>query len=223
MPPSIRTRIARGLKLGLSPAHAAALARLRTPELIQDFVSAIPINFEPEGDSCLSVAEVLRQRRAHCIEGAFVAACALWLNGQRPLLMDFQAMGDDDHVITVFRRGRHWGAISKSNHIWLRWRDPIYRSPREVALSYFHEYVRGSQKTLWKYSRPFDLRFLDPKLWVTNTEDCWDVAEALDLSPHYPLVTRAQARRLRKRDKLEIRAGQFLEYPAPDSKSSLRY
>lgn len=223
MPSSIRTRIARGLKLGLSPAHAAALARLRTPEMIQDFVAAIPINFEPEGDSCLSVAEVLRQRRAHCIEGAFVAACALWLNGQRPLLMDFQAMGDDDHVIAVFRRGRHWGAISKSNHIWLRWRDPIYRSPREVALSYFHEYVRGSQKTLWKYSRPFDLRFIDPKLWVTNTEDCWDVAEALDLSPHYPLVTRAQARRLRKRDKLEIQAGQFLEYPAPDQKSSLRY
>ena len=92
-----------------------------------------------------------------------------------------------------------------------------------MALSYFHEYVRGSQKTLWKYSRPFDLRFIDPKLWVTNTEDCWDVAEALDLSPHYPLVTRAQARRLRKRDKLEIQAGQFLEYPAPDSKSSLRY
>jgi hypothetical protein len=223
MPSSIRTRIARGLKLGLSPAHAAALGRLRTPEMIQDFVAAIPINFEPDGDSCLSVAEVLRQRRAHCIEGAFVAACALWMNGARPLLMDFQAMGDDDHVIAVFRRGRHWGAISKSNHIWLRWRDPIYRSPREVALSYFHEYVRGSQKTLWKYSRPFDLRFIDPKLWVTNTEDCWDVAEALDLSPHYPLVTRAQARRLRKRDKLEIQAGQFLEYPAPDSKSSLRY
>jgi hypothetical protein len=220
---SIRTRIARGLKLGLSPAHAAALARLRTPELIQDFVSAIPINFEPDGDSCLSVAEVLRQRRAHCIEGAFVAACALWINGGRPLLMDFQAMGDDDHVITVFRRGRHWGAISKSNHIWLRWRDPIYRTPRELALSYFHEYVRGSQKTLWKYSRPFDLRRLAPKMWVTNLEDCWDVAEALDLSPHYPLVTRAQARRLRRRDKLEIQAGQFLEYAAPDAKSSLRY
>ncbi len=223
MSSSIRTRIARGLKLGLSAAHAEALARLRTPEMIQDFVSAIPINFEPDGDSCLSVAEVLRQRRAHCIEGAFVAACSLWLNGARPLLMDFQAMGDDDHVIAVFRRGRHWGAISKSNHIWLRWRDPIYRSPREVALSYFHEYVRGSQKTLWKYSRPFDLRFLDPKLWVTNTEDCWDVAEALDLSPHYPLVTRAQARRLRKRDKLEIQAGQFLEYPAPSQKVALRY
>lgn len=221
--PSIKARIAHGLKLGLSSEDAATLARLRTPEQVQDFVSSIPINFEPEGDTCLSVTEVLRQRRAHCIEGAFVAACTLWMSGERPLLMDFQAMGDDDHVIAVFRRGKHWGAISKSNHIWLRWRDPIYRSPRELAISYFHEYVRGSQKTLHRYSRPFDLRRLDPKTWVTNTEDCWDVAEALDLSPHFPLITRAQARRLKRRDKIEIQAGKFLEHAVPDAKVALRY
>jgi hypothetical protein len=219
---SLDIRIARGLKLGLSPAHARMLAKLRTPEQIQDFVSAIPINFEPEGDTCLSVTEVLKQRRAHCIEGAFVAACALWMNGRPPLLMDFQAMADDDHVITVFRRGRHWGAISKSNHIWLRWRDPIYRNPRELAMSYFHEYVRGASKTLWKCSRPFDLRKLDPKMWVTSPEDCWDVAEALDLSPHFRLITRAQARRLKRRDKLEIQAGKFLEHPVPEA-AALRY
>ena len=215
-------RFARALKLGLLPAPARALARLKTPEQIQDYVSKIPINFEPEGDTCLSVAEVLKQRRAHCIEGAFVACCALWLNGRTPWLMDFQALGDDDHVIALFRHGRHWGAISKSNHIWLRWRDPIYRTPRELAISYFHEYVRGSQKTLWKYSRPFDLRRLDPKLWVTNADDCWDVAEALDESPHYPLVTRGQARRLKPRDKLEREAGRFLEHPVPE-KAALRY
>lgn len=219
---STNIRVARGLKLGLSPAQARLLARLQTPEQIQDFVSSIPINFEPEGDTCLSVTEVLRQRRAHCIEGAFVAACALWMNGRPPLLMDFQAMADDDHVIAVFRRGRHWGAISKSNHIWLRWRDPIYRNPRELAMSYFHEYVRGASKTLWKCSRPFDLRRLDPREWVTNTEPCWDVAEALDLSPHFPLITRAQARRLKRRDKLEIQAGRFLEHPVPAT-AALRY
>lgn len=222
-PPSVKARIAHGQMLGLSAEHAATLARLRTPEQIQDFVSSLPINFEPEGDTCLSVTEVLRQRRAHCIEGAFVAACALWLNGARPLLMDFQAMGDDDHVIAVFKRDGYWGAISKSNHIWLRWRDPIYRTPRELAISYFHEYVRGAAKTLHKYSRPFDLRRLDPQSWVTNPQPCWDVAEALDLSPHYPLVTRAQARRLKRRDKIEVQAGQFLEYTAPNQKVALRY
>ena len=216
-------RIARGVKIGLSRAQAARLARLHTPEKVQDFVTSLTTNFEPEGDTCLSVVEVLRQRRAHCIEGAFVAACAMLLNGQPPLLMDLQALGDDDHVVALFRHGRHWGAISKSNHIWLRWRDPVYRSLRELAMSYFHEYVRGSLKTLWRYSRPFDLRHVDPKLWVTNAENCWDVAEALDLSPHFPLITRGQARRLRRRDPVERKAGKILEYAAPDEKSALRY
>ena len=119
------------------------LARLRTPIQIQDFVSALPVNFEPDGDTCLSVAGALRGRRAHCIEGAFIAACALWMNGEQPLLMDFQARGDDDHVIALFRQNGLWGAISKSNHIWLRWRDPVYRSPRELAMSYFHEIGRA--------------------------------------------------------------------------------
>jgi len=217
-------RISRGMKLGLTREHAAILARLRTPSQVQDYVSAMPTNFEVDGDSCLSVAEALRQQKAHCAEGAFIAACALWINGQKPLLMDMQAMGgDDDHVVALFRHGRYWGAISKTNHIWLRWRDPIYRSLRELAMSYFHEYVLGPAKTLWKYSRPFYLRRMDPKLWVTNPDHCWDVTEALDLSPHFPLVTRAQARRLRQRDEFEIRAGQFVEFKAPNRASTLRY
>ncbi len=86
----------------------------------------------------LSVAEALRQNRAHCIEGAFVAACALWLNGEPPLLMDFQARGDDDHVVALFRHDKCWGAISKSNHVWLRWRDRDLPLLRELAMSYFH-------------------------------------------------------------------------------------
>jgi len=84
------------------------------------------------------VRGVLRHRRAHCIEAAFTSACALWLQGLPPLLLDLTAKGDSDHVIAVFRRGTGWGAISKSNHVWLRWRDPVYRSPRELVMSYFH-------------------------------------------------------------------------------------
>lgn len=212
-----------GRKLGLSRAHAAILARLRTPERIQDFVAALPTNFEPGGDTCLSVASTLDAGHAHCIEGAFVAACALWLAGHPPLLMDFQAQGDDDHVVTLFRRGRHWGAISKSNHIWLRWRDPIYRTPRELALSYFHEYVIGTKKTLRRYSRPYDLRRLDPALWVTNPDHCWDAALAIDATRHFPLLNAAQARRLRPRDAMEARAGKLLEFPAPDKAAATRY
>lgn len=212
-----------GTKLGLTRGQARVLANLRTPERIQDYVSGLPTNFEPEGDTCLSVVEVLKQRRAHCIEGAFLAACALWLNGQKPMLMDLRALEDDDHVVALFKRGKHWGAISKSNHIWLRWRDPIYRNLRELAISYFHEYVRGSSKTLWSYSVPFDLRRVDPKLWVTNGAQCWEIVTALDDIAHFPLLSKAQAKRLRRRDKLEIQAGKFLEHAAPDAKTALRY
>lgn len=217
-------RLAFARKLGLSRSHAATLAALTSPEKIQDFVVALPTNFEPEGDTCLSVAETLRQRKAHCIEGAFVAACALWINGAPPLLMDFQSGGgDDDHVIALFRRDGCWGAISKSNHIWLRWRDPIYRSLRELAMSYFHEYVLGPKKTLRRYSRPYDLRRVDPKLWVTSTDDCWDVAEAVDTIRHYPLLTAAQARRLKPRDPTEVKAGKVVQFTAPNAALALRY
>jgi hypothetical protein len=220
---SIGRRVAHGVELGLSPAQARVLARLNTPEKIQNFINRIPTNFEPAGDTCLSVAEALRQRRAHCIEGAFVAACALWLNGRPPLLMDLQAQDDDDHVVTLFRHGRFWGAISKSNHVWLRWRDPIYRSLRELAMSYFHEYVGCGRRTLRRYSRPYDLSRIDPAKWVTSRDDCWDIAVAIDEIRHYELVTATQSRRLRRReDAIEVRANRLLEFAAPNSKQSNR-
>ncbi len=212
-----------GLKLGLPHAQASQLASLRTPEKIQDFISALAINFEPEGDTCLSVTEALRQRRAHCIEGAFIAACALWLNGMPPLVMDLQARGDSDHVVTVFRRGKCWGAISKSNHIWLRWRDPVYRSLRELTMSYFHEYVLHDKKTLWAYSGAIDLRRFEPKLWVTNPEPCWDVAAALDTVRHYPIITPTQKKLLRLRDGVELDGAKVLQYKAPNKQAARRY
>jgi len=223
LPQPLSKRVQLGVRIGLSSAHARTLARLETPGRIQDFVTALPTNFESRGDTCLSVSAALRQNRAHCIEGAFVAACALWLSGRRPLLMDFQADGDDDHVVALFREHGSWGAISKSNHIWLRWRDPIYRSLRELALSYFHEYVVGPKKTLRRYSRSFDLRQVDPRLWVSNGDDCWEIAEAVDEIRHYPLITRAQARRLRRRDAIELKAGKLLEFAAPDAAAAMRY
>jgi hypothetical protein len=213
----------RALKLGLSRAHAATLARLNTPERVQDFITDLKTNFERDGATCLSVTGALKHRHAHCIEAAYVAACALWVNGAAPLLMDFQASGDDDHVVALFRHGRHWGAISKSNHVWLRWRDPIYRSLRELAMSYFHEYVMHDRKTLRRYSRAFDLRRFNPALWVTNADNCWDVAAALDDTRHYPLLSHAQARRLRRRDPMELRAGGLLQTVAPSRKLAAKY
>lgn len=209
-------RFARRADLGLTRAEFRTLERLDTPEKIQAFLNSVPANFEPDGDTVLSVREVLRQRRAHCIEAALVAACALWIHGEPPLLLDLEAVHDYDHVVALFRRGGRWGAISKTNHISLRYRDPVYGSARELAMSYFHEYAnRRGQKTLRRYSRVFDLRKVDPKLWVTNGEDCWEVAEMLDEIRHYPLLPSRHERYLRTRDRLERRAQKLREHHPP--------
>lgn len=208
-------QINRGMGLGLSRGAATKLARLRTPERIQDFISAIPINFEPEGDTALSVAEVLKQNRAHCFEGALVAACALYQSGQPPLLMDMSACEDDDHVLAIFRRGGCWGAISKGNSVWLRFRDPIYRSLRELAMSYFHEYGLRRKKTLRSYSAAVDLRQMDSALWVTHAGFCQEVIDRLTCARHYSLISTSQERRLRCRDDMELRIEQLRQFEPP--------
>ena len=148
---------------------------------------------------------MLCEHRCHCIEAAFIAAGALLLHGEKALLLDFQAHGDDDHVLALFKNGKHWGAISKSNSIWLRWRDPVYASPRELAMSYFHEYVNETHKTLRRISKPFDIGKYDPDYWLTSPENCWSMAQEIDASPHVDLISEAQARRLKLRDRFDTR------------------
>ncbi|HZQ01583.1 MAG TPA: hypothetical protein VFB13_18715 [Reyranella sp.] len=210
-------------ELRLTSEEGRTLRALTTPRKIQEFVIGLGANFEEQGDTLRSVRGVLRHRRAHCIEAAFVAACALWLNGDPPLLMDLTAHKDSDHVIAVFRRGGCWGAISKSNHVWLRWRDPVYRSPRELAMSYFHEYTNRQRKSLRTFSRPVDLRRFPTRLWVTNDDDCWEVGAALCDVPHYRLITPAQARALAPRDATEMRADDLVQYESADRKRARRY
>ena len=212
----MRKRFARREDLGLTRAEFAVLRRLSTPEKVQDFLNALPANYEIGGQTCMSVREVLHKRRAHCIEGGMLAACALWVHGEPPLLLDLRAVRDYDHVVALFRRGGCWGAISKTNPAVLRWRDPAYRSLRELAISYLHEYAnQRGQKTLRSYAGPFDLRKFDPRVWVTNGKNCWDVGELLDDMRHIPLITKRQARALRLRDAMERKAGGLLEHRRP--------
>jgi hypothetical protein len=211
-----KRKFARQQDLGLTKAEFAVLRRLDSPQKIQQFLFGLQQNFEPGGDTCHPVRKVLRTRRAHCIEGAMLAAAALWVHGEPPLLLDLQADRDYDHVVALFRRGGCWGAISKTNPPVLRWRDPVYRSLRELAMSYLHEYAnRRGHKTLRRYSRPLDLRRIDPQVWITNGKNCWDIAEALDGLPHYALVSARQAKLLRRRDALERRIGTVLEHRRP--------
>jgi hypothetical protein len=211
-----RRRYARREDLGLSPGEFAVLRRLDTPQKIQAFLYGLKQNFELGGDSCRPVRHVLRHRAAHCIEGAMLAACALWVHGQPPLLMDMRAVRDFDHVVALFRRRGRWGAISKTNGIGLRWRDPVYGSLRELAMSYFHEYTnRRDHKTLREYSVPFDLRRLDPKLWVTGEKNAWLVAEELDALRHFSLVNAHHMKAVLRRDPFERRVGGMLQYRRP--------
>lgn len=203
-----------GIRLGLPRAAAAALAALRTPARIQDFVNALRWNHESDGPTAHGVVEVLARRRAHCIEAAFVAACGLWLAGEPPLLMDMgAARGDVDHVVALFRRRGHWGAISKSNSPFLRYRDPIHRSLRELAISFFPQYVKRRRKTLRTYSVPIDLRKHDPAEWVTCVGFCRGLVDTLTAARHFDLLPPGIEPHLRPIDVIEARSNLLKEYP----------
>jgi hypothetical protein len=190
----------------------APLRTLDSPAKIQDFVNAIRVNHERGGETCTSPVVTLRKNRAHCMEGALVAAVTLWMHGEPPLILDLRSARDDvDHLVTLFRIDGRWGGITKTSHAVLRYREPVYRDVRELAMSYFHEYFLDSgKKTLREYSSPFDLRRWKAD-WIGCEEDLWDLERAIDRSPHHELLTRAQIARLRLADPIEIRAGKIRE------------
>ncbi|MHB0865616.1 MAG: hypothetical protein ACYC1Y_01820 [Minisyncoccota bacterium] len=209
----------------LTDEEYALLAELSTPVRIQDFLDALPMNFEKKGDTHRSPRAVLREQMAHCIEGALLAATALWIAGEPPLIMNLSARmgrGDVDHVIALYKRGGYWGAVSKTNHAVLRFRDPIYRTPRELALSYFNEWflLSSGEKTLECYSKPLDMRRFGFD-WITSEKDLWQVADALSVAPHYDLVPKGNWRYVRKADPMELKAGSLTEWPKSDSRKAV--
>ncbi|HBV33323.1 TPA: hypothetical protein DIC39_01235 [Patescibacteria group bacterium] len=191
------------------------LKKLSTPAKIQDWLEKIPANFERAGETCRSPRMVLKTRTAHCIEGAMLAAAALRLQGRPPLLVDLKAVSkDDDHVIAVFHEQGRWGAISKVNHNVLRYRDPVYRDIRELAMSYFHEYfLQNRSKSLRSYSNPVDLSRFDKRGWMTSDKNLWYIADYLDQVRHYPILTNITASSLRRVDHIEIKAGNIERWP----------
>ena len=199
--------------LGLNKREVKILKSLNTPGKIQDFLNRVPINFEEKGDSCRSPRAVLKNKKAHCIEGAILAAAILKIHGFKPLIVDLEANDKDfDHVIAVFKQRDYWGAISKTNHAVLRYREPIYRTIRELVMSYFHEYfLDNGKKTLRKYSLPVDLSRFDKKGWISSEEDIWYIPEYLTMIKHFNILNKSQIKTLRKADELEIEAGKLVE------------
>jgi hypothetical protein len=207
-------RYADQIKAILSPAERHFFSKLSTPQKIQDYLDTIPVNFEENGETYMSPRRTIVSKKAHCLEAALLAAAALAYHGKRPLLLDMQTISDDqDHVVTLFQINGYWGAISKTNHAVLRYRDPIYRSVRELALSYFHEYfMDDGLKSLRRYSKPYDLSKYPPEKWVTAEGDLFWLIEPLDSSPHFPLVSKKNERHLRNATNAELDATDYVEW-----------
>ncbi len=202
---------------GFNQAELKVLGKLNTPHKIQDYLDKLPINFELDGDTCYSPREVLRKQTAHCMEGALLAAAAMWYHGRRPMLLDLVTTSkDDDHVVALFEQDGFWGAISKTNHNVLRWRDPVYTSVHELAMSYFHEYfLDDGKKTLRTYSAPFDLRKIKDTSWLVSDKPLWHINNALADSLHYEILKPSQAKTLRTASQIEITAGKLTEWNRP--------
>jgi len=189
----------------LSRAERATLRALNTPEKIQRFLDEIAYNSEP---TCLSPRRVLVERRAQCLEGALFGAAALRAHGHPPLVLDLEAVRDDDHVVALYRRYGCWGAVAKSNYSGIRFREPVYRTLRELAISYFEDYLNPEgEKTLRAYSRPVNLARFDRIHWMTAGDHLWDIPKYLFSIPHRPLLPPGFTRRRRFADPRLFAAG----------------
>lgn len=195
------------MSFGFDPREARALRALRTPHGVQRALDAMPYHL---ASTAWSPRRVLRERTAHCLEGAIFAAAVLRVLGFPPLLLDLEAVQDTDHVLAVYRVGGHWGAIAKSNFAGLRYREPVYRSLRELVMSYFEGYInlRGD-RTLRAYSRPLNLGRFDRRRpgWMTSEGELWWIAEHLVGVRHTPLLRPAMLGRLHRADRRSLHAG----------------
>jgi hypothetical protein len=193
---------------GLTKAETAQLRRLSTPEKIQAYLDGIRYNLERDGETLRSPRRVLRDATAHCAEGAFLAAAAFLVNGRPPLIVDLVAVRDDDHVLAVYREGALWGAVAISKFAGLRFRSAVYRTIRELVMSYFdHYYNWDGERTLRAYSRPVSLARFDRIGWMTAEDDLWPVTEHLARVAHVRLIAPTVARRLPDLDPRSYDAG----------------
>lgn len=216
-----RTKLASSIDAVLSKSERAIFRKLDSPVRIQNFLESMPVNFELDSLSYKSPRLSLSTNSAHCLEGALLGAAILAYHGYKPMLMDFQtAYDDEDHVVAVFKQDGRWGALSKTNHPILRYRDAVYANPRELAMSYFHEYFlfRNGKKSMRKFSAPFDLSRFKPEHWITTDTDLDWLVEKLDKSRHFEIAPHRAISRLRVVPSLEICAAKLTHEPDPRSR-----
>jgi len=192
---------------GFNKERLRLLCSLDTPGRVQDFIDYRLVYNDDKPDTCFSALEVLKRGRAHCLEGALLAAAAFLFHGRPALLLDLRANArDDDHVIAPFRESGRWGAVALSRFCGLRYREPVYGSPAELARSYFDFYYNNrGEKTLREFSSPLDIRKLRPG-WLDSDKNVFFVSRRLDAVRHYKVLGRGQEEKLRKADSLLYRA-----------------
>ena len=188
-----------------TPAELRKLRSLKTPYGIQKYIDDMPYHLEDTG---WSPRRVLKEETSHCFEGAMLGAAALRAIGYPPLIIDLEAEQDTDHVVAVYRVNGCWGTIAKSNYTGCRYREPVYRSLRDLAMSYFDTYFNlRRERTLRRFSVPVNMKRFDRLNWMTTDKDLWFVAEYLFDIKHYPLISKAQAHALHRLDDRSFRAG----------------
>lgn len=202
-------------KHGYSKEEIRLFRKLNSPQKIQDYLNSLLFNFREDG-VFVSPRMVIKNRTSDCLEGALFAASVLEFHGEKPLIIDLRSAKkpfDYDHIIAVFKKFNCFGAISKTNHAVLRYREPVYKTLRELVMSYFHEYfLDNGTKTLREYSLPYDLNKLNHLGWRTTENNLWEIHEILDEIKHYPVLSREQIKNLRKADKIEIESGKIVEH-----------
>lgn len=181
------------------------LKTLNDPDKIQSFLDNIEYNPNYE---CRSPRWVIRKRSAHCFEGALFSAAALSFIGFKPLIVDMKSFNDDDHVIAVYKIDKHWGSVAKSNFTSLRSREPVYRSLRELIMSYFDFYFNSNgDKSLRSYSLPLDLNIYNSRHWATTDEDLEYIGDKLECITHFPVIDNKMIKNLKRASETMIKAG----------------
>lgn len=190
---------------GWTRSERAFLRGLKSPLGVQGYLDGLTYRAE-ERAAC--PRNVMKEGRAHCYDGALFAAAALEALGHPPLLMDLWAVRDDDHVLALFRAHGCWGAVGKSNFVGLRFREPIFRTLRELALSYFEDYFNTEgEKTLRAWAGPLRLRQFDRLGWRFSDDPLQYVSDRLDGLRHARLLTKAQEAGLSPVDERSMAAG----------------
>jgi hypothetical protein len=217
---------------GLTESELTIFKSLSTPIKIQDFLDTLPVNWEKKGQTNMSPRSVLREKKAHCFEGAMLATLALWLYGEEPIILDLRVEKDPGHCLALYRRNGLWGAISKTNHAALRFRDPVYATIRELVLSYFHECWNDDtgKKNLRGFAGPFNMKAYKsahhiqrPQKWgtgwVTDDADCNLLEDDMRYVSTVRLFPNANIRYLRKPDKMEMITGTMTEWKIGDPRT----